>query len=249
MVPARLVIALPVFVLAAALVIDRLMGDPHTHYHPVALLGNFIGWWGKPGRYPVYLQRIAGVFFWGITVFAFAFPFFLFFKFAPWFIFLVGAPLLLKCCFAWRALEEHALAVVEALKAGVDAGREKVKLLVSRDTASLDKNRILSAAYESMTENLTDSIVSPLFYYSLVGLAGAAIFVRQTRWMRCSGTATNASGSGGGPRGWTTYSILSRRGLRSFSSSFTLHYGAGSNPRTGSCAGTGGTALGIMAGL
>jgi adenosylcobinamide-phosphate synthase len=176
MVPAGLVIALPIFVLAAALVIDRLMGDPQTHYHPVALLGNFIGWWGRPGRYPVYLQRIAGVFFWGITAFAFAFPFFLFFKFAPWFIFLIGAPLLLKCCFAWRALEEHALAVVEALKAGVDAGREKVKLLVSRDTASLDKNRILSAAYESMTENLTDSIVSPLFYYSLVGLAGAAMF-------------------------------------------------------------------------
>ena len=54
--------------------------------------------------------------------------------------------------------------------------REQVKMLVSRDTAELDPVHIRSAAYESMTENLTDSIISPLFYFSLFGLAGAAFF-------------------------------------------------------------------------
>ena len=63
-----------------------------------------------------------------------------------------------------------------ALKDGVENGREKVKLLVSRDTAQLDRNHILSAGYESMTENLTDSIVSPLFFFSVFGLAGAAAY-------------------------------------------------------------------------
>jgi adenosylcobinamide-phosphate synthase len=47
---------------------------------------------------------------------------------------------------------------------------------VSRDTTNLEREHILSAGYESMTENLTDSIISPLFYFSLFGLAGAAIF-------------------------------------------------------------------------
>jgi adenosylcobinamide-phosphate synthase len=65
---------------------------------------------------------------------------------------------------------------VDALKDGVQNGRAKVKMLVSRDTAKLEREHILSAGYESMTENLTDSIISPLFYFSLFGLAGAAIF-------------------------------------------------------------------------
>ncbi len=49
-------------------------------------------------------------------------------------------------------------------------------MLVSRDTASLDRDHILSAGYESMTENLTDSIMSPLFYFSIFGLVGAAVY-------------------------------------------------------------------------
>ena len=82
-----------------------------------------------------------------------------------------SAAVMLKSCFAWRSLEEHTLAVMAALKDGVGNGREKVKLLVSRETAQLDRRHILSAGFESMTENLTDSIVSPLLFFSVFGLA------------------------------------------------------------------------------
>jgi adenosylcobinamide-phosphate synthase len=176
MVPAEFVILFSLYVLAAALILDRLIGDPRSSLHPVSLVGKFIGWWGRPDRYPVRIQRAAGIFFWCITVVVFAFPFFLFVKFAPWVILLIGAPFLLKCCFAWRSLEDHTTAVVEALHNGTEAGREEVRMLVSRDTSSLSDEHILSAAYESMTENLTDSIVSPLFYYALFGLTGAAVY-------------------------------------------------------------------------
>lgn len=176
MVPAEFVILFSLWVLAAALVLDRLIGDPHSALHPVALVGRFIGWWGRPGRYPPGFQRAAGVAFWWVTVTVFAAPFFLFLKFAPFIIVIVGAPLLLKCCFAWRSLEDHTAAVVAALHRGTDKGRESVQMLVSRDTSSLSDEQILSAAYESMTENLTDSITAPLFYYSLLGLVGAAVY-------------------------------------------------------------------------
>jgi adenosylcobinamide-phosphate synthase len=176
MVPAELVIALPVCVLAAALIIDRLIGDPHSPCHPVAILGRFIGWWGRPSRYPACMQRATGALLWVVTVAVCAVPVFLFWEFAPWYLYLLVAPFLLKCCFAWRSLEEHAAAVVEALKGGADAGRAKVRLLVSRDTTALDTGHILSAAYESMTENLTDSIVSPFLWYSLFGVAGAVVY-------------------------------------------------------------------------
>ena len=174
MVPAAVIIA--VFVFTAALLIDILIGDPRSGFHPVALIGRFIGWWGKPTLYPTWSQRLAGVLGWFITVAIFALPFFLFANLSPWFIYLVLAPFLLKFCFAWRSLEEHTREVADAVRNGVESGREKVRLLVSRDTAQLDREHILSAGYESMTENLTDSIISPLFYFSIFGLPGAAVY-------------------------------------------------------------------------
>ncbi|SCL74823.1 cobalamin biosynthesis protein [Methanoculleus chikugoensis] len=164
-------------VVAASLLVDRLVGDPHSRYHPVALLGRFIGWWGVPARYPVRIQRIAGVAGAVLTVALFTAPFALVDLAVPWYLYLILAPFLLKACLAWRALEEHAAAVVRALDdGGVDAGRTQVGMMVSRDTARLDPEHVLSAAYESMTENLVDSIISPLFYFGLFGLAGAAAF-------------------------------------------------------------------------
>lgn len=174
MVPSAITTA--AIVLVAALAVDRLIGDPHSAFHPVAILGRFIGWWGKPSRYPPPLQRVAGILFWIVTAAVFAIPYFIAGTWLPWFLYLVLAPFLLKSCFAWRSLEEHTFAVVSALQNGVDDGREQVRMLVSRNTTGLSRDHILSAGYESMTENLTDSIVSPLLFFSVFGLAGAAVY-------------------------------------------------------------------------
>ncbi|MDK2889668.1 MAG: adenosylcobinamide-phosphate synthase [Methanoculleus sp.] len=164
-------------VVAASLLVDRLIGDPHSRHHPVAILGRFIGWWGVPARYPAGIQRAAGVAGTVLTASLFAVPFILVQFAAPWYLYLLLAPFLLKACLAWRALEEHTAAVVRALEdGGIGAARSRAGMMVSRDTARLDPEHVLSAAYESMTENLVDSIVSPLFYFGLFGLAGAAIY-------------------------------------------------------------------------
>ncbi len=174
MVPSAVVTA--ALVLIAALVVDRLAGDPHSSWHPVAILGRFIGWWGNPKKYSPDIQRFAGVVFWIITATLFAFPFYFFAIVSPWYVYLLAGPFLLKSCFAWRSLEEHTLAVVTALKDGLEHGRTEVKMLVSRETGNLGHEQILSASYESMTENITDSIISPLFYFSIFGLAGASVY-------------------------------------------------------------------------
>lgn len=165
-----------VIVLLASLVVDRLTGDPHSAWHPVAILGRFIGLWGKPELFPLRIQWFAGIVFWLVSAALFALPFFYFTITAPLYMYVIIAPFLLKSCFAWRSLEEHTLNVVNGLKDGVETGRAQVKKLVSRDTTNLERHHILSAGYESMTENLTDSIISPLFYFSLFGLVGAAVY-------------------------------------------------------------------------
>ncbi|MDN7024836.1 cobalamin biosynthesis protein CobD [Methanoculleus sp. FWC-SCC1] len=168
---------LAAFVVAASLFIDRVIGDPRSPFHPVALLGRFIGWWGVPSRYPAALQRGVGLLAGLGTALLFAAPFLAVQVYAPALVYLIAAPFLLKVCFAWRALEEHTRAVVVAAAASdLEQGRRAAGMMVSRDTASLDREHVLSAAYESMTENLVDSIVSPLVYFGIFGLAGAAFF-------------------------------------------------------------------------
>nr|WP_209675565.1 adenosylcobinamide-phosphate synthase CbiB [Methanolinea mesophila] len=163
-------------VIPLALVVDRVLGDPHSGFHPVALLGSCIGVWGRPDRYSPGFQRAAGAIFWVITAVVFALPFFLVQFYAPALVILILGPFLLKVCFAWRSLEEHLYSVVETTSSSLQEARGKAGLLVSRDTLGLNEEQVLSAAYESVTENLVDSIVSPLFYYGLFGLTGAAVY-------------------------------------------------------------------------
>jgi adenosylcobinamide-phosphate synthase len=163
-------------VIPLALLVDRLAGDPESRFHPVALLGRLIGWWGRPEKWPVRIRKFVGAVMWILTVFIFAVPFFLVSTILPWYLYLVCAPFLLKICFAWRALEEHTNRVVSAAREDLALARSQVGRMVSRDSGSLTKEQVLSAGYESMSENLVDSIISPLFFFGLAGLTGAAIY-------------------------------------------------------------------------
>lgn len=159
-----------------ALLVDRVTGDPHSRFHPVALLGRFIALWGDPRHYPPGLQRAAGAVMWGVTAALFAAPFLLAELVLPGLIALLISPFLLKVCVAWRSLEDHVGGVERALSAGIQRGREQVRYMVSRETGDLTEEQVRSAAYESLAENIVDSVVSPLFYYALFGLPAAAVY-------------------------------------------------------------------------
>ena len=75
-----------------------------------------------------------------------------------------------------RMLLTEVLAVEAALAEDLDAGRVALGRIVSRDTGDLDPAEVRGAAIESLAENLSDSLVAPLFWYAVAGLPGAALY-------------------------------------------------------------------------
>ncbi len=83
----------------------------------------------------------------------------------------------LKPFFALRMLAEAGQAVRHALEQGdIATARHALRSLVSRDCSQLTPELAAAAAIESLAENLSDSIVAPLVYYTLFGLPGAAMY-------------------------------------------------------------------------
>jgi adenosylcobinamide-phosphate synthase len=54
--------------------------------------------------------------------------------------------------------------------------RRGASALVGRDTVALDGGGCRRAAVESLSENLTDGFVSPLFWYVIAGMPGIVVF-------------------------------------------------------------------------
>ncbi len=78
---------------------------------------------------------------------------------------------------AQRSLYDHVAAVARALSTqGLEAGREKVALIVGRDVAALDVAGVSRAAVESLAENFSDGVVAPAFWLAVFGLPGGALY-------------------------------------------------------------------------
>jgi adenosylcobinamide-phosphate synthase len=83
----------------------------------------------------------------------------------------------LKPFFALRMLVDAGRGVRRALECGdLPAARLALQNLVSRDRSCLTADLAVAATIESLAENLSDSVVAPLFYYALFGLPGAALY-------------------------------------------------------------------------
>jgi adenosylcobinamide-phosphate synthase len=74
---------------------------------------------------------------------------------------------------AQRSLFDHVNAVLSALRAGdLPLSRERVSLIVGRDTQRLDAHGVSAAALESLAESFNDGIVAPAFWFLIAGLPG-----------------------------------------------------------------------------
>ncbi|MBN1813587.1 MAG: cobalamin biosynthesis protein [Anaerolineae bacterium] len=166
-------------VLGLALILDLLLGDPPSDFHPVAWMGRLIGWGERlaPDAGPgiTFVYGAAWVLFGMIIC---TLPVVGLLAGARWvgeILYIPAAALLLKSTFTYSGLARAAESVAHALSAAdlTEARRLVSWHLVSRDTSALSGELVAAAAVESVAENITDGVVAPLLFFLFAGVPGA----------------------------------------------------------------------------
>jgi adenosylcobinamide-phosphate synthase len=167
-----------IVILLLALAIDLTMGEFPRPVHPVVGMGKLtsLGLRLAPRR-GRWAQLIYGVAVVVLALAIFALPAYFLLSYLRGLnvvaYILVGA-LLLKSTLSVKELGRAALRVKKLLEGGsLGRARGEVKALVSRDTSRLDEPHLVSAVVESVAENTSDSVIAPLFFFLLFGVAGA----------------------------------------------------------------------------
>ncbi|MET0022870.1 MAG: adenosylcobinamide-phosphate synthase CbiB [Sedimenticola sp.] len=76
-----------------------------------------------------------------------------------------------------RSLADHARAVASELERdGMEAAREKVGRMVSRDSTDMDRVSVIRATIESVLENGLDAIFGALFWFFIAGAPGVVFY-------------------------------------------------------------------------
>jgi len=162
----------------AAVLLDAVLGEPRR-WHPLVGFGN----WAQSFERVLNTEpnlRMRGV----LAVFL---------AVAPWvsLVALITAndriPFVARClvsvlalyfAIGHQSLRQHALSVHEALERDdLPEARQRVGMIVSRDTGSMDSRAVAVATVESVLENGNDAVFGALFWF-VVGGAPAAILYR-----------------------------------------------------------------------
>jgi len=162
---------------------DLLLGDPRNWPHPVRWYGTAIAQgtrWLNRGRFRVWKGA-------GLTLLLCSAVFLFFYAIQRWLAPASGpgftnswpgisAYILFSSLFVFFALANKSLLqegreVFDTLeKGGLEAGRQRLSWIVGRDTTHLSAQQVRIAVLESMSENLSDGVIAPLFFYLIGGL-------------------------------------------------------------------------------
>ena len=153
-----------------SLVIDFLFGELPTKVHPVVIMGSIISFFKNifikiKNRLSGFLLTLCTA----ATVSIILFIIYLIAQINNWLLLIVFI-ILLSSTYSINMLLKTAIDVKKDLDESIDKARKSVSYLVSRDTEELSESFIVSAVIESLTENITDSYIAPIFYYTILGI-------------------------------------------------------------------------------
>ena len=170
-----------------ALLVDHYLGEPPARWHPVVWMGNYFNAVAScvlpSSTTPINVRTLkafwSGTFFWcagATSVWIVAVTVQWVILKLPFALSVLLLGLALKPLLAWAMLRREVQAVELALGQSLDAGRQRLAMLVSRETSQLSDCEVRESAIESLAENLNDSVVAPIFWFVLFGLPGAALY-------------------------------------------------------------------------
>ena len=168
----------------AAFLIDSLIGDPRSKYHPVVLIGNLISFLEKFLRRDAdgYIKKICmgGVLVTTVLLVSYGVG-----LLVVVIVNLTGSftakifieALVLSFMISPRSLAEAGKEIYTLLlNENIIEARRKVGWIVGRDTDYLNEAEIVRATVETVSENTVDGIISPLFYFAIGGLPLAVAY-------------------------------------------------------------------------
>ena len=155
-------------------ILDLLLGDPQWLPHPVVWFGKAIsacehklnrGNHRKAKGAVVAIILIA-------LVFALTWLFRYWLLALPSYLLLLFDSIIIFYCLAGTTLIREVCEVFYALDRSLEEGRQQVARIVGRDTSELSAQEVRTAALETLAENLSDGVIAPLFWFSLLGTPG-----------------------------------------------------------------------------
>ena len=166
-------------VVAAALALDALLGEPPERLHPTVWMGRAISAFEGPalGSRGANRHRAAGILLAAVLPTAAFLSCRALLRATPRGLRLAMEATLLSTALSMRSLGRAARGVEPALAAGrLEEARTGVGRFVGRDTSDLSEAGVCRAAVESVAENTSDGVVAPMFYGYLLGAPGALAY-------------------------------------------------------------------------
>jgi len=166
---------------------DFLFGDPFGKFHPVVLYGNLIAWGEKRlnrGKFIFMKGSLLsiGLIIGSFLVFYFLEKILLDLASGHWgdssnalnhIPYLLFTSLMVFFALAHRSLVREGKAVIDELEnKGLEAGRKRLSWIVGRETSQLNPQQIYRSVLETLSENLSDGVIAPLFWYAVLGVPG-----------------------------------------------------------------------------
>lgn len=166
--------------LSIAVLMDLLLGDPRGWPHVARMTGTLTA------QFEAYLTSLAGrtvfagILLWlavcGVMLGGYAAFYYSMQAFSPILSGWLGIVVIYQTIAA-RDLHRHVREVIQPLSSGnLPLARQKLAMIVGRDTKSLDETDITRAGIESVAESITDGILAPLFWASVAGAPGALLY-------------------------------------------------------------------------
>ena len=158
--------------LVFAIVFDILIGELPSKIHPVVIIGKIIDFF--TGLFIKIRNKISGLLLFLSTTIVSTVILFVLFSVINlnFYLMFIVYGLLLSSTFSIKILLSSANDISNDLKEGIEKARKSVSYLVSRNTNELSEKLIVSATIESLTENITDSYISPIFYFTIISAIG-----------------------------------------------------------------------------